>query len=121
MNKKFNYPPKVRQDFLYDVVRPMVRRRIKLKLRQEDVNNALNVADRLVSKWECGERTPTSFNLYCWADVLNGRIVFLPNEHFPLLGSDPLLTPPANDNANSQDVTKNDIFSITKKIIGDTT
>lgn len=81
MNKEFIYPPKTRQDFLQDIVKAMVRRRIELKMTQEDVNHALNVADRLVSKWECGTRTPASFSLYCWADVLKGQILFLPNEN----------------------------------------
>ena len=26
---------------------------------------------------ECGMRTPTSFNLICWAEVLGGEIVFV--------------------------------------------
>ena len=54
----------------------MIARRKELGLTQDDVNYKLGVADRLVSKWECGIRTPTSFNLLCWAQVLEGFIVF---------------------------------------------
>ncbi|MEP0264009.1 helix-turn-helix transcriptional regulator [Dokdonia sp.] len=54
----------------------MIVRRKELGMTQEDVNHKLGVADRLVSKWECGMRTPTSFNLHCWAQVLEGVIVF---------------------------------------------
>ena len=84
MNRRFQYPHKIRNDFLTDVVRPMIEQRIALELTQDDINHLLNVADRLVSKWECGARTPTSFNLYCWADALDGKLVFIPNNlQFP--------------------------------------
>lgn len=76
MNLRFNYTNKERKDFLADVVKPMIKRRKDLGLTQEDIDNKLGVADRLVSKWECGLRTPTSFHLYCWADALNGSIFF---------------------------------------------
>lgn len=36
------------------------------------------MADRLVSHWECGVRTPTGFNLYCWADALQSRLIVIP-------------------------------------------
>jgi DNA-binding XRE family transcriptional regulator len=64
------YKRKSRQDFLKDVVGDLVDLRHKRGMTQEEVNHKIGVADRLVSKWECGIRTPTSFNLYCWADAL---------------------------------------------------
>ena len=78
---KFNYDFKTRDDFLKDIVKPMVKRRKNLQMTQEHLDFTLGVAHRLVSKWECGNRTPLSFHLYCWADALDGRIVFLPNEY----------------------------------------
>jgi len=95
MNKQFTYPSKTREDFLHDIVKAMVKRRMDLGMTQEDVNHALNVADRLVSKWECGTRTPASFSLYCWADVLKGQIIFLPNEDLNIT----ILKQPSNDNS----------------------
>lgn len=71
---------KTRNDFLKEVVKPMVKRRKELKMTQEEVNHELGVAERLVSKWECGMRTPSSFNLHCWAEVLGGRIQFVVDE-----------------------------------------
>ncbi|MGB5943298.1 MAG: helix-turn-helix transcriptional regulator [Leeuwenhoekiella sp.] len=83
MNVKFGYIEKAREDFLSEIVKPMVTRRKQLGLTQEDLDNKLGVADRLVSKWECGLRTPTSFHLYCWADALGGVICFVPrNQHY---------------------------------------
>ena len=80
MHIKFNYPHKVRSDFLHDIVKELVRQRHQLGITQDDLNHTLGVADRLVSHWECGVRSPTAFHLYCWADALKGRFVFVPNE-----------------------------------------
>ncbi len=80
MHIKFNYPHKVRSDFLHDVVKELVRQRHRLGITQDDLNHTLGVADRLVSHWECGVRSPTAFHLYCWADALKSKLVIIPNE-----------------------------------------
>lgn len=98
MHMRFNYQEKVRTDYLADIVKPMVKQRKELGLSQEDVDAILGVADRLVSKWECGVRTPTSFHLYCWADALEGQMVFLPNKEKPLPCIDEKVYSAANDN-----------------------
>jgi transcriptional regulator with XRE-family HTH domain len=77
------YKRKSRQDFLKDVVGDLVDLRHKRGMTQEEVNHKIGVADRLVSKWECGIRTPTSFNLYCWADALDGKLTVEPNRDRP--------------------------------------
>ena len=81
MNIKFNYPFKARSDFLEDVVKRLIKRRLQLGITQDDLNHMLGVADRLVSKWECGVRTPTSFHLYCWADALGSVITIVANDN----------------------------------------
>ena len=73
------YPFKQREDFLKDVVKEPVQLRKKRNYTQEELNYRLGVADRLISKWECGTRTPTSFNLYCWADALNTKLKIVAN------------------------------------------
>ncbi len=50
-------------------------------ITQDELNHTLGVADRLVSKWECGIRTPTSFHLYCWADALESLITVTANDN----------------------------------------
>jgi transcriptional regulator with XRE-family HTH domain len=60
-------------------VKQLVRQRHRLGITQDDLNHTLGVADRLVSHWECGVRSPTAFHLYCWADALKGQFVFVPN------------------------------------------
>jgi len=66
-----------RDDFLSDLISQFIARRIELGLRQEEVDTLMGNTDRLVSKWECGLRTPTSFNLYCWAEALNSKLEIL--------------------------------------------
>ena len=72
------YPHKVRSDFLHDLVKQLVKQRHHLRITQDDLNDMLGVADRLVSHWECGVRTPSGFNLYCWADALQSKLVIIP-------------------------------------------
>ena len=64
-----------RDDFLKDVIKQLIQRRKELGLTQEIIDSKMGNADRLCSKWECGLRTPTAFNLYCWADVLSSKII----------------------------------------------
>ncbi|MFL1013255.1 helix-turn-helix domain-containing protein [Flavisericum labens] len=80
MHIKFNYPHKVRKDFLHDVVKQLINQRHLLGVTQDELNHALGVADRLVSHWECGVRSPTAFHLYCWADALNSKLVIVPDK-----------------------------------------
>ncbi|NQY00279.1 MAG: helix-turn-helix domain-containing protein [Flavobacteriaceae bacterium] len=82
MDIKLNNKPKKREDFLKEVVNPMINRRKELGLTQEDVNHKLGVADFLVAKWERGIRSPTAFNFLCWAEVLKGRIVFISDDDY---------------------------------------
>lgn len=64
-----------REDFLKDVVGQLVEQRINLGYTQDQVDHMMGNADRTCSKWECGTRTPSSFNLYCWAEVLGGSFI----------------------------------------------
>lgn len=72
---------KTREDFLKKVVTPMVEARQRLGLTQEELDFKLGIADRLISHWECGKRTPTAFNLFCWAEALYGEIIFRSNRN----------------------------------------
>ena len=67
-----------RSDFLQDLITQFVKRRKSLNLTQDEVNTRMGNADRLISKWECGDRTPNSFNLYCWAVTLDCELTVAP-------------------------------------------
>lgn len=89
----------VRNDFLNSVVKQLVQRRHALNITQDQLNYELGVADRLVSKWECGLRTPNSFNLYCWADALGTKLTIIskdPNDY--LTDTENQTLQAANDN-----------------------
>ena len=80
----------IRRDFLKDVVNQLIKQRHCLDLTQEELNARLGIADRLLSKWECGIRTPTSFNLYCWAFALGLKLTVIPmaiNDNRPTFNS----------------------------------
>jgi transcriptional regulator with XRE-family HTH domain len=59
------------------------QRRIDLGLSQSDVDAAMGVATGLVAKWEGGFRSPTGFNLYCWAKALDCDVVLVPRPEKP--------------------------------------
>ena len=98
MHIKFNYPHKIRTDFLHEVVKQLVKQRHRLGITQDELNHTLGVADRLVSHWECGVRTPTGFHLYCWADALESELFIIPKKELPPL-IDSLKQNTANDNS----------------------
>ena len=99
MKNNVIYPFKERDDFLRDVVKELVRLRKQRKYTQEELNYRLGVADRLISKWECGLRTPTSFNLYCWADALDAKLKVVANDNNrPSTSIEQKVVIPINDN-----------------------
>ena len=97
MNMNFDYPFKTREDFLKEVVKLLVQRRLQLGITQDELNHMLGVADRLVSKWECGIRTPSSFHLYCWADALESKMTVIANDN-NLPTPEGTITKATNDN-----------------------
>lgn len=66
-----------RQAFLDDLISQFVARRKSLRLSQDDVDYIMGNSDRMCSKWECGLRSPTAFNLFCWAEVLNAKVLLI--------------------------------------------
>ena len=73
----FDKPRTTRDDFLTEIVGQFIARRKELGLAQEEVDLRMGNADRQCSKWECGQRTPTSFNLLCWAEALEAKLDLL--------------------------------------------
>jgi DNA-binding transcriptional regulator YiaG len=65
--------------FVDDLMRQFIQARQRRGETQNEVNARVGAADALVSKWECGARMPSGFLLWCWADALGGRLVFVPN------------------------------------------
>lgn len=60
---------------LFDpVIDQLIAARKARGLRQEDVNEMIGCADRLVSKWECREKYPSTYFLVLWAQALNVKL-----------------------------------------------
>ena len=58
-----------------DLIRKFIARRKALGLTQLDIDYMMGNSDGLCSKWECGSRSPTAFNLFCWAQVLQVELM----------------------------------------------
>lgn len=49
-------------------------RRYSVGIPQTILDDRIGVAPGLVAKWETGNRKPTAFNLYCWAEALGCKL-----------------------------------------------
>ena len=56
----------------------LARRRREIGLSQRDLDQHLRVATGVIAKWESGFRSPTGYNLSCWARALGCDIVLVP-------------------------------------------
>ena len=56
--------------FTEELINQFQRRRYSLGFTQMDIDLKIGVAPGLVAKWEIGNRKPTLFNAYCWAEAL---------------------------------------------------
>ena len=57
------------------------------QISQDEVDNLMGNSDRQISKWECGFRTPRTFNLICWAEALDAELKLISNDE-PLVPVD---------------------------------
>lgn len=62
------------KQFTSELIKQFQQRRYELGLTQPDVDQLIGVAPGLVAKWEIGNRKPTLFNAYCWAEALGCSI-----------------------------------------------
>jgi|TARA_R110001592_G_scaffold187636_3_gene432420 DNA-binding transcriptional regulator YiaG len=62
------------KEFIQDVVEQFRIRRNELQIPQTELDDIIGCATGLVAKWETGNRKPTAFNLYCWAEALKCKI-----------------------------------------------
>ena len=57
-------------EYLPFIRKILTAKRHSIGLTQDDLNERLGYADRLVSKWECGDRNPSTFAFECWTNTL---------------------------------------------------
>ena len=57
-----------------DLIQQLKDRRYELGIPQAALDDRIGCATGLVAKWETGNRKPTAFNLYCWAEALGCKI-----------------------------------------------
>jgi ribosome-binding protein aMBF1 (putative translation factor) len=72
---------KQRSDYLAKIVKELIRIRIEKGITQGELNQKLGYSEFLVTKWETGIRTPSSFALYNWAAALGAEITVAANDN----------------------------------------
>ena len=60
--------------FIENIIEQFRVRRNELEIPQTELDDIIGCATGLVAKWETGNRKPTAFNLYCWAEALKCKI-----------------------------------------------
>lgn len=60
--------------FFDPLIEQLIDARKQRGLRQEDLDAIIGCAERLVSKWECRDKYPSSYYLVLWAQALNVRL-----------------------------------------------
>ena len=55
---------------LKPLIDQLIAERKKQQLTQTKLNEEIGYTDSLVSRWECGDRTPSAFALFVWAEAL---------------------------------------------------
>lgn len=70
----------IRSLYKYGVLEQFARIRKEKKISQMKLDSIIGVTMGLVAKWETGERNPSLFNLYCWADALDCEICLVPKK-----------------------------------------
>lgn len=63
--------------------RSLKQRREDLGISQNALDHAIGTTTGVVAKWEGGFRSPTGFNLYCWANALRCDLVLVPKPEKP--------------------------------------
>ena len=66
--------------FYEQLIPQFVQRRKELGITQSTLDNDMNIARGLVSKWEVGIRKPSGFLFCCWAEALDCEIILKPKE-----------------------------------------
>ena len=68
------YTRNLRKDYLSPIVHDLAQLRVKQNIPQYDLGLKLGFYDYSIARWESGSRTPTLFNLHCWANGLNAKV-----------------------------------------------
>lgn len=60
---------------LSPLIKQLIRIRKQRNLSQSHLNDIIGYTDNLVSRWECGDRFPSAFALFAWAEALGCEVV----------------------------------------------
>ena len=63
---------------LSPLILELIEIRKKQNVTQSYLNDVIGYTDNLVSLWECGDRFPSAFALFAWAEALGCEIYVRP-------------------------------------------
>ena len=62
-----------------DIIAKLIAQRYFIGVTQRELSEKIGVDSGLVSKWEIGNRKPSIFMTFCWANALNLDIEVVPS------------------------------------------
>lgn len=72
--------------FAGSLIQQFKDRRNELGYTQLELDHKIGMTDGYVAKWESGDRKPTMFFAFMWAQALNCKIVLVPDENTDMEG-----------------------------------
>ena len=74
--------PKDRVEYTRNKMKPLINELIEERNRQKitqiELNERIGYTDSLGSRWECGDRSPSAFALFTWAEALGLELKLTP-------------------------------------------
>ena len=68
------WPPLLDEVGWTQLIHALVRQRRHMGFSQEEVAHRMQVNEKLISRYECGDRRPSGYTLQSWARVLGCRL-----------------------------------------------
>tara|TARA_R100001594_G_C3957788_1_gene244579 strand:+ start:574 stop:780 length:207 start_codon:yes stop_codon:yes gene_type:complete len=66
-------------------MKPLINKLKKIRteknITQIELNSRIGYTDSLVSRWECGDRSPSAFALFAWVEALGYELTIQPKHN----------------------------------------
>ena len=64
-----------------DITAQLVDLRKQRGITQAELSERIGMTERYVAAWECGQKNPRLFNLFCWLEALNAKLRVVANDN----------------------------------------
>ena len=59
----------------------LVKLRKEKGITQAELSETIGMTERYVAAWECRQKNPRLFNLFCWLEALNAKLKVVANDN----------------------------------------